>query len=241
MIHSHEVLGALPTWVWVALGLRLLFSLSRRATRSTRRHVFKRQAHAPRVRDLRKRKVRLSVAHPTSAALQAMSRAGYVGGKQYATVTDVGLLAYRHPEADPRAVREQGVLVDARFLRPFVKLWLPRAARGSIRFEILDGDGRLRYADEARYGLQRGENSLLPNAWLPLEALGRVSERWTLRVWASGMLLAEHVFGWREVGASPLQPYIGADGEISPALWQMAQEEAEQQVSLAELLSGQEE
>ena len=246
MMHSLDLLGALPVWVWVALGVWLLFSLNRRNYRRPRRRVFKRRAdslpsRASRVRNLHRRKARLSAAHPTFAAQQAMSRAGYVGGAQYANVTDVGLLAYRHPEADPRVVRGQGVLLDTRFLRPFVTLWLPRAARGYVRFEILDAEGRLRYADEARYSLRRGENPLLPNAWLPVEGKGRVSDRWTLRVLASDMLLAEHVFGWREVGASALQPYLAADGEISPELWQMAQEEAAQQVSLTELLAEQEE
>ena len=240
MMHSHDLLGALPTWVWVAFGLWLLVSLVRRGhIRLVRLNSA--QKRTPRKRTLRKRKERVSTARPTSAAQQAMSRAGYAGGAQYANVTDVGLLAYRHPEADPRVVRGQGVLLDTRFLRPFVTLWLPRAARGHVRFEIWDADGRLRYADEARYSLHAGENPLLPNAWLPVEGKGRVADRWTLRVLVSGVLLAEHVFGWRAVGESPLKPYIAADGEISPELWQMAQEEAAQQVSLTELLAGQEE
>ena len=239
MMHSYDLVGALPSWLWVVLGLWVLLSLVRRGHIRFLRAGGTRKRF--RKRALRKRKARLSTAHPTPAARLAMSRAGYAGGEQYANVTDVGLLAYRHPEADPRVVRERGVLLDTRFLRPFVTLWLPRAARGHIRFEIADADGQLRYADEARYALQRGENPLLPNAWLPVEGKGRVSDRWTLRVWVSDVLLAEHVFGWREVGESPLQPYIAADGEISPALWQMAQQEAEQQVSLSELLAEQEE
>ncbi len=246
MMHSFEWLWALPGWFWAALGLWLLFSLSRRERRRPRRRVPRRRVRVRKAktapaRDLRKRKKRLSAAHPTPAAQKAMARAGYAGGTQYANVTDVGLLAYRHPEADPRVVREQGVLLDTRFLRPFVTLWLPRAARGPVRFELWDAEGQLRYADEARYSLQRGENPLLPEAWLPVEGKGRASERWTLRVLVSDTLLAEHVFGWREVGASPLQPYIATDGEISPTLWQLAEEEAERQVSLSELLAEQEE
>ncbi len=232
MMHPYLIIGDLPSLVWVVFGLWVLLALSKRRRR--------RQTPRPsriRKRALRKRKARLTAARPTAAAQRAMSRAGYGGGEAYASVTDVGLLAYRHAQADPRVVREQGVMLDTRYLRPFAKLWLPRAAHGHVRFEILDADGHLRYADEARYFLHRGDNSLFPNAWLPLKEQGNVAERWTLRVLVSGMLLAEHVFGWQEVGASPLQPYIAADGEISPMLWQMAQEEAEQGVSLSELLA----
>ena len=241
MMHAHELIGALPSWLWIVFGLWILLSLGRRG-RIRVEHVGRARKRSPKSkRALRKRKARLSVATPTPAAQRAMSRVGYAGGEQYANVVDIGLLAYRHPEADPRIVRERGVVLDTRFLRPFVTLWLPRAARGSIRFEIVDADGQLRYADEAHYSLRRGENPLLPNAWLPVEGKGHGSDRWTLRVWVSGMLLAEHVFGWREVGESPLQPYIAADGEISPVLQQMMQHETAQQVSLSELLAEQEE
>ncbi len=244
MMHAFDLFGLLPSWFWAALGLWLLFSLRRRPRRARprppRRRAYRRRAPTLRRRQLERRKARLSAA-PTPAAQKAMARAGYVGGAQYANVTDVGLLAYRHATAEPRVVREQGVLLDTRFLRPFAVLWLPRAARGAVRFEIRDAADQLRYADEARYSLRRGENALVPNAWLPVEGKGHVAERWTLRLLVSGMVLAKHTFGWRQVGTNALQPYIASDGEISPMLWQMVEEEAERQVSLTELLAEQEE
>ena len=102
------------------------------------------------------------------AARRAMRRAGYAGGESYVQVADVGLLAYRDVD-DPKLVRYHEVWVYTEYLRPFVVLSVPYQARGMVRMEIADHADRLRYADETRYDLQPGENTLLPGTWLPLQ------------------------------------------------------------------------
>ncbi|MBN1679358.1 MAG: hypothetical protein JW966_03650 [Anaerolineae bacterium] len=178
--------------------------------------------------------------HITRAAAVAMRQAGYESGPAYVQITDLGLLTYRNPE-EPKLVRYGDVMMDTRFLRPFVELWLPYAATGMVRLEIQDSEKRIRYADEAEYDLEQGKNMVLPNTWLPLEGKSTLSDDWTLRVLSSDTLLAQHRFGWRRVGGGALHRYVANDGEISPELRQAAQASARQAVSLDELLSDQEE
>lgn len=179
------------------------------------------------------------VAHSPSASM-AMRRAGYDAGADYVQVADVGLLAYRQTD-DPRLVRMGDVMSDTEYLRPFADLWVPHKARGVVRFELIDGAGRTRYADESRYNLEPGKNTLLPGTWLPLRDRQGDPGKWRLRVWASNTLLAVHTFGWEEVGASPLSPYIASDGELSPELRALLSNSPRESVSLSDLLSGQDE
>jgi hypothetical protein len=174
----------------------------------------------------------------TTAALQAMRRAGYEWGPDYVQVTDIGLLAYRHSE-EPKIVRYNDVLLDTRFLRPFSELWLPYAVSGSVRFELIDSDGRLRYADEAEYDLVRGQNTLLPGTWLPLEGKSIPPGRWTLRLLTGDTVLAMYVFGWQTVGGGAIQRYITSDGEISPELQHALRSKPREAVSLSDLLADQ--
>ncbi|NDJ78073.1 MAG: hypothetical protein GYB65_17635 [Chloroflexi bacterium] len=175
----------------------------------------------------------------THAAQIAMQRAGYTPGEDFVQATDLGLLAYRSTD-EPRLVRYGDVLVDTRYLRPFVELWLPHDARGTVRFEILDEKERLRYADEEKYDLVRGKNTLLPNTWLPLEGKAQNGQRWTLRVLASSTLLAKHTFGWQGVGGGRVQELADDDGELSPELLYAIQNQSGPGISLSELLSDQE-
>jgi hypothetical protein len=175
-----------------------------------------------------------------STARQAMRRAGYAGGENYAEITDIGLLAYRQSD-EPKLVRQSDVLLDTDFVRPFAEFWLPYRSRGMVRFELVDSEGRMRYADESEYDLERGKNVLLPGTWLPLRGKTIASGQWRLNVMAGGTLLAVHPFGWRNVGGGELKPYIGTDGEISPALQWALHAKAREAVSLDDLLSDQEE
>jgi hypothetical protein len=179
--------------------------------------------------------VRLSL-----AARRAMQRAGYQGGEAYVSVVDVGLLAYRG-STDPKLVRYGDVLMDTDFLRPFVELWLPHQARGAVRLELVDQEGRLRYADESRYDLMRGANTLLPGTWLPLKGKTVTPDEWSLRVLAGDTLLAVHTFGWRTVGGGRIRRYMASDGEISSSLQRALRVQSREAVSLSELLSDEEE
>ncbi len=170
-------------------------------------------------------------------AVKATQRARYPGGPEYVNVTDLGLLVYQDSD-QLRLVRQGPVPADAGYLRPFAELWLPHRARGTVRFEIRDGRGRLRYADEARYELEHGYNTLLPGTWLPLRDEQVAFETWEYRLLAGGMTLAVHRFVWQPAG-SVLRPYLASDGEISPELQAALRTQAAQPVSLSELLAGQ--
>jgi hypothetical protein len=174
------------------------------------------------------------------AAAIAARRAGYESGEDYVQVTDIGLLAYRQTD-EPRLVRYGGVLLDTHYLRPFIELWLPYDARGQVRFELVDNDGRLRYADEDEYDLEPGTNTVLPGTWLPLKGKTIEPGEWRLRVLASNTLLAVHVFDWQAVGGGRIQRYVTSDGEISPSLQQALQARPSEAMSLSDLLSDQEE
>ncbi|HML22814.1 MAG TPA: hypothetical protein PKD09_14280 [Aggregatilinea sp.] len=176
------------------------------------------------------------------AALTAMRRAGYRADASYVQVADIGLLAYRNTD-DGKVLRSGDVLMDTKYLRPFAELWLPYDAAGSVRFEIADADGRLRYADEEQYELQRGVNTILPGTWLPLEGKAiEPDEQWTLRLRASDTLLAAHPFGWEPVGGGVIQRFVAGDGELSPALREaIMRSSSRSAMSLSELLSDQDE
>ncbi len=176
----------------------------------------------------------------SEAARQAMARAGYEASSDYVQVADLGLLAYRYAN-EPKLVRGGAVLMDTRYLRPFADLLLPYPASGEVRFELIDGEGRLRYADEAQYDLDGGRNTIVPGTWLPLEGKGISRGEWTLRLLAGDTLLAVHRFGWQPVGGGVIQRYIASDGELSDALQQALAARQRQAVSLSELLADQEE
>ena len=176
----------------------------------------------------------------TEAAWEAMARAGYEPSREYVQVADIGLLAYRNSD-EPKLVRSGGVLTDTRYLRPFADLVLPYPAGGEVRFELIDHQGRLRYADEAQYEFHGGRNTILPGTWLPLEGETIAPEAWVLRVLAGQTLLAAHRFGWQPVGGGTIQRYVASDGELSETLQQALNARQREAVSLSELLSDQEE
>lgn len=171
----------------------------------------------------------------SAAARLATRRARYKGGPAYVNVTDLGLLVYRD-DYNPRLVRQGAISLDTLYLRPFAELWLPHQARGTVRFEIRDGEGRLRYADEARYDLEGGRNTLLPGTWLPLRNKPQLFDVWEYRLLAADMVLAIHRFGWQPVDVG-LQALVDSDGEISPELQAALQARAIKTMSLSELLA----
>lgn len=231
-------MGGIIFLIFIILFMMFLFGLfsiaegqSGRATSSTAWSSERRRAPA--------RPSARSAARANAIARDAMQRAGYTASGSYVTVTDIGLLAYCEAD-DPRVIRYNEVWTDTDYLRPFVVLSVPHRARGMVRMEISDDADRVRYADETRYDLQPGENTLLPGTWLPLRGKVLPAEPWTMRVMAGDTLLAAYRFGWQEIGGE-LQHYIEADGEISPELQQALRGASDQAMSLSQLLSGQDE
>lgn len=225
----HFFMGDLIVLLLVVFALIFLFSFMARASAPWSSETMRAGWTA------RRKRVAL-----TETAQQAMARAGYEPGSEYVQVADLGLLAYRHTR-EPKLVRAGSVLMDTRYLRPFADLVLPYDASGEVRFELIDGAGRLRYADEARYDLVGGRNTVLPGTWLPLEGKPIPPGDWALRVLAGETLLAVHRFGWQPVGGGAIQRYVASDGELSETLQQAVAARQREAVSLSELLADQEE
>jgi hypothetical protein len=242
-------MGVILFLAFIVLFLFFLFSLSsvaegRGSRKSARLKWLRPSSHsrAPQHRAPRPARGRSApryAAPVEEAAARAMWRAGYEADGAYVQVTDIGLLSYRHID-EPKLVRMGDVVMDTRFLRPFAEVWLPYDASGNIRFEMFDDQGRRRYADETRYDLKRGKNTLLPGTWLPLEGKAITPHPWALRLLADDTLLAEHSFGWEPVGGGEIQRYVGTDGEISPMLHEALRVHKGEAVSLSELLADQE-
>lgn len=221
-------MGSIVFLIFILLFLAMLYSVF--AAVETKPAPRQNTSHASATAD-RRPAVRFS-----QTATRAATRAGYRSDPRYVQLTDLGLLAYKKLD-DPRLIRMGDVSTDTRFLRPFVELWVPYAAHGSVRLEILDQTNRLRYADDARYELQRGRNTILPDTWLPLEGKTIVPDQWTLRVSASDTLLGIHHFAWQVSGEAPLRRYIESDGELSPELAEALQEQQSRAISLSDLLN----
>ena len=200
---------------------------------------------SPRTPQSRLQQARASQTHssrapaPNTVAQAAMRRAGYGASPNFVQVSDLGLLAYREDD-EPKIVRTSDVLMDTDYLRPFVELWLPHRSQGHVRFELLDSENRLRYADERHYNLNYGRNTLLPQTWLPLRGKAIVPGDWQIRVTVGETVLAVHRFGWRDVGGGVIQRYVHSDGELSPELLQLARASQDDSLSLSDLLADQE-
>jgi hypothetical protein len=175
----------------------------------------------------------------SSTASLAMRRAGYIGGDHYVNVTDIGLLMYRNAD-EPKLVRNADIWSDTDYVRPFVELWSPYPSRGMVRFELVDSEGRLRYADEAEYDLARGSNALVPGTWLPQHGAPVPTGRWRLRVLAAETLLAAHTFGWQAADDNQIKELMASDGELSPELQQALLGRSDAGMSLSDLLADQE-
>lgn len=225
------MLGGLVFLIFIAIFLAFLFGLFSIAEGkpAKRQSPYYSQRRAP------------TQSAPTNQTAQlAMRRAGYQGGSNYVQVEDIGLLAYRNTN-EPKLIRAGDIWSDTQYVRPFTELWLPYSATGSVRFELLDAEDRLWYADENNYTLQRGTNTLLPRTWLPLAGKTISPGRWKLRVLANDTVLAIHSFGWQSAISNDIQQYVDSDGEISLELQQAIEIQSQERVSLAELLADQDE
>ena len=146
--------------------------------------------------------------------------------------------ARRRPDYDPLIrLLDMGVIVDeqrpdgvllrrGRFvsldddgLRPFARVYVPEGLAGRlgrVRFELRDGDERVRYVYEDEKWLQAGENVLLPAYRLPLRKKAETLQAgsWSATLHVDGGLVGVHTFNL----ALPLKarrPQLGPDGEIS--------------------------
>ncbi len=172
-------------------------------------------------------------------AARAVRKAGQDPDTLAVAPVDIGVLAYQSREATPTLYRETRLPEEAAYIRPFMLLRSPRRARGKIRFELLDGQGVLRFVDETEWELKAGETFVYPATWLPTDRIEDFGGEWTLRVSAAGTLLAVHEFAWRDSGGGELRRYLTGDGEISDDLLEELSGARVERLSLDELLDDQ--
>lgn len=172
-------------------------------------------------------------------ALDAVRRANRNPDSITVLPVDLGLLTFKG-DADPVIHRAWPVDDDCDYVQPFVQLRVPVAATGRVKFEILDSTGQPVFVHEDHYQLRRGRNLLVPAMRLPVHDEQEMDGRWTLRISADGMLLADHTFSWRNSEEDTVRPPLGEDGELSSEMRAVLQASRLQNLSLDDLLAGQE-
>lgn len=151
-------------------------------------------------------------------AAEAVQRAGQTPDDLTVAPVDIGILVYENEYDTPHLYRETRLPEEVEFVRPFTVLRSPQRARGKIRFELVDGMGTRRFIDETPWELKKGETFVYPDTWLPLENVDDIDGDWKFRIYAAGMLLAEHDFLWHDIGGGDFRGFIDGDGEISDEL-----------------------
>ncbi len=170
-----------------------------------------------------------------SHAIRAARRAGVDPEEAAVLPIDIGLLAFDDTGA-PSIFRTAPVGDFARAIQPYIQLRLLRRAKGRIRFEVADANGKLVFAHEDDYALQPGVNLVSPRARLPLTKPAALRGRWKLRVKADGVPIAVHTFTWEHDDSQLFRRHLVSDGEISLELRDLMMENQLEALSLDDLL-----
>ena len=173
-------------------------------------------------------------------ALEAVQRAGLDPDEIQVLPVDVGVMVFRGEE-EPVVHRTWPVPDDVDYVQPYVQLRLPSQARGRVRFEILDARGESVFIHEDVHRFTRGRNLITPAARLAIHDERHLENRWTIRINADGVPLAEHSFGWVESGGDNIRQHIGEDGELTSELRAVVAESRVEKMSLDDLLAYQSE
>lgn len=171
-------------------------------------------------------------------ALDAVRRAGRDPYQIKVLPVDMGVLSFRGDD-EPVIHRSYPVEDDADYVQPFVQLRVPVTAVGRVRFELLDDLGEPAFIHEENYQLQRGRNLVIPSTRMPVHDERPTEGRWTMRISADGMLLAEHRFTWDSTDNDEFRQHLGEDGEISSSMRAVLAENRLGRMSLDDLLDEQ--
>ena len=169
-------------------------------------------------------------------ALDSVMRAGLNPDETEVLAVDIGLLTTRGDSA-PQVYRTWSLPDDIDYIQPFVQLRVPMEAVGSIRFEILDARGAAVYIHEDGFQLRRGRNFLTPNTRMPLHDQMELDGKWTLRIVADGVDIAEHYFEYAEATSASIRRHMGEDGEINAEMQAAIGESRPGKMSLDDLLA----
>lgn len=169
-------------------------------------------------------------------ALESVSRAGLDPDNVQVLAVDIGLLTTKD-EGEPQIYRTWSLPDDIDYIQPFVQLRVPMEANGNIRFEIVDAVGDLVYVHEDDFKLTRGRNFLTPSTRMPLHDQMELDGKWSVRVIADGVIIADHRFEYAEATGANIRRHIGEDGEINTEMRAVMAENRLPKMSLDDLLA----
>lgn len=177
-------------------------------------------------------------------AVDAVRRAGLDPDALQVLPVDIGLLSF-HGDGNPVIHRKYPVDDDVDYIQPFVQLRVPVTAAGRVKFEVIDDMGQRVFVHEDNYQLERGRNLIIPAARLPIHDEQEMNGGWRVQISADGVLLARHLFEWRETDEgtadSPFREHLAEDGEIGSELRAVLADSRLDQMSLDDLLAHQDE
>ena len=169
-------------------------------------------------------------------ALESVTRAGLDPDEVQVLAVDIGVLTTKE-EGEPQIYRTWSLPDDIDYIQPFVQLRVPTEANGEIRFEIIDAVGDAVYIHEDSFKLTRGRNFLTPNTRMPLHDQMELDGKWSLRVIADGVTIADHRFEYSEATGANIRRHIGEDGEINTEMRAVMAENRVPKMSLDDLLA----
>ncbi len=169
-------------------------------------------------------------------ALESVTRAGLDPDEVQVLAVDIGLLTTKG-DGEPQIYRTWSLPDDIDYIQPFVQLRVPMEANGDIRFEIIDAVGDPVYIHEDSFKLTRGRNFLTPSTRMPLHDQMELDGKWSLRIIADGVTIAEHRFEYAEATGANIRRHIGEDGEINTEMRAVMAENRLPKMSLDDLLA----
>ena len=169
-------------------------------------------------------------------ALESVTRAGLDPDEVQVLAVDIGVLTTK-AGGEPQIYRTWSLPDDIDYIQPFVQLRVPMEANGDIRFEIIDAVGDPVYIHEDSFKLTRGRNFLTPNTRMPLHDQMELDGKWSLRVIADGVTIADHRFEYSEATGANIRRHIGEDGEINTEMRAVMAENRLPKMSLDDLLA----
>ncbi len=180
---------------------------------------------------------------PTSAeqrvyrhALESVTRVGLDPDEVQVLAVDIGLLTTKE-DTEPQIYRTWSLPDDIDYIQPFVQLRVPMEVNGNIRFEIIDAVGDAVFIHEDTFKLTRGRNFLTPNTRMPLHDQMELDGKWSLRIIADGVTIADHRFEYSEATGANIRRHIGEDGEINTEMRAVVTENRLPKMSLDDLLA----
>jgi hypothetical protein len=156
---------------------------------------------------------------PQSTAVgRALDRAQTFDNDLDVDLLDIGLFVYEADDSHPKIFRLGEVPDNSSHIRPFIVLEPVTGTDDNrqpmiIRFNLLDGNGQLRYTSRSRYRLKSQPNFVTPSTWLPLKDM-KTDGSWSLQInIGDGPPIAIHEFRWFAVGGA-LRAQFDGDGEL---------------------------